>query len=77
MGIFSYTTFSNIYNTTTRGKAAKAFDITITVKDMAVYKEVIVWKDNEYQLSIEKSGDMPKGDFIKYYDELEKSIIIQ
>lgn len=77
MGIFSYATFSNIYDTTIRGKAAKTFDITITVEDMVVYKKVIVWEENGYQLSIEKSGDMPKGDFSKYYDELEKSIIIQ
>lgn len=76
-GLETHISYSEIYKTTIRGKMAYTFDVTISIDDYCLYKKVIVWEENGYQLTIEKAGDMPRESFMKYYSEIENSIVIR
>lgn len=76
LGLKDYTTLSKIYDIEIRGYSGKTFDVKISVEGVTVYKKVVIWEENGYQLSIEKSGEMPQNLFLTYYDDLERSIEI-
>lgn len=76
LGLEDYTTFSKIYDIKIRGYSGKTFDVKISAEGVTVYKKVIIWEENGYQLSIEKSGGMSKNSFLTYYNDLERSIEI-
>lgn len=76
-GLKGYTTFSIISDTKIRGYQAKTFDIKISVEDTVIHKKVIIWEENGYQISIEKSGGMTRDKFLTYYKDIESSIVIK